>query len=216
MLRRTLAICVGTILCAACASPVGTRIANPIEVQRYLTRNVLTADAPSNFSLNQLRRYDLTDAFKSDPVGALRQLHTIAAAQSFPSETLFALAELSFLQAENASDEGWYVASVVYAYAFLFPEDGRVPLRDLDPRERVAADLYNRALSLAFRRTEQGTLALDLTSVFCPAIADGFECGWRCGAAASEIANAPSHYSTPSAVRSSRSACRGGCAERRS
>jgi len=139
--------------------------ANPIEVQRYLTRNALTTDAPSDFSLNQLRRYDLTDSFKNDPVAALTQLHTIAAAQSFPSETLFALAELSFLQAEKASEEEWYVASVVYAYAFLFPGDGRPPLRDLDPRERVAADLYNRALTLAFRRTEQGTLALDLSSM---------------------------------------------------
>ena len=65
--RRTVAICVGAILCGACASPVGIRVANPLAVQRYLTRNALTVGAPSDFSLNQLRRYDLTAAFKDDP-----------------------------------------------------------------------------------------------------------------------------------------------------
>jgi len=54
---------------------------------------------------------------------------------------------------------------VIYAYAFLFPEDGRAPLGELDPRARVAADLQNRALALAFHRTEQGTLALDLSDL---------------------------------------------------
>jgi pimeloyl-ACP methyl ester carboxylesterase len=150
------AICALTVVCAACASPVGIRIAKPIQVQRYLTRNALTTDTPSDFSLNQLRRYDLREAFNDDPAEALAQLHTIAAAQGFPSETLFALAELSFLQAGQASEQDRYVASAVYAYAFLFPEDGRPSLGDLDPRERVAADLYNRALALAFRRTEEG------------------------------------------------------------
>jgi hypothetical protein len=149
------------ILCGACASPVGIRVSDPLEVQRYLTRNALTVGTPSDFSLNQLRRYDLMDAFNDDPEAALAQLHGIAETQNFPSETLFALAELSYLQAEDHSEQQWYAASAIYAYAFLFPEDGRAPLQDLDPRERVAADLYNRALALAFRRTEQGVMALD-------------------------------------------------------
>jgi len=149
------------ILCGACASPVGIRASDPLEVQRYLTRNVLTVGAPSDFSLNLLRRYDLTDAFNDDPEAALARLHSIAQTQGFPSDTLFALAELSFLEAEDRSEKQWYVAAAIYAYAFLFPGDGRAPLGALDPRERVAADLYNRALALAFHRTDQGVLALD-------------------------------------------------------
>ena len=49
---------------------------------------------------------------------------------------------------------------MVYAWALLFPEEGRAPLDRLDPRERIAADLYNRALTSLFRRNEQGTIAL--------------------------------------------------------
>jgi pimeloyl-ACP methyl ester carboxylesterase len=161
LLRRSYAIGLLAILCGACASPVGIRVSDPLEVQRYLTRNALTVGTPSDFSLNQLRRYDLMDAFKDDPEATLARLHSVAETQGFPSDTLFALAELSFLEAEDRSEEQWYVASAIYAYAFLFPGDGRAPLEELDPRQRVAADLYNRALALAFRRTEQGVLALE-------------------------------------------------------
>jgi hypothetical protein len=101
------------------------------------------------------------ETFQDDPDAALARLHTIAQSQDFPSDALSALAELSFKRAGDRSDEAWYAASAIYAYALLFPEDGRSPLDKLDPRQRVAADLYNRALALAFRRTEQGTLALN-------------------------------------------------------
>jgi len=164
LLRRSFVVCVGAIVCGACASPIGIRVSDPLAVQRYLTRNALTQGIPSDFSLNQLRRYDLTTAFKDDPDAALARLHAIAEAQDFPSDALFSLAELSFLRGEADAEQERYAASVVYAYAFLFPEDGRAPLPELDPRKRIAADLYNRALALAFRRTEQGTLALDTSA----------------------------------------------------
>ena len=99
-------------------------------------------------------------AYEDDPDAALAKLHAAALAEGLPPDTLFALAELSFLRAESTGQQGQYAASVVYAYALLFPEDERAPLDPLDPRERIAADLYNRALTLAFKRTEKGTLAL--------------------------------------------------------
>ena len=148
------------IVCGACAAPIGIRTADPHEVAHYLTRNALTTDEPSDFSENQLRRYNLLQAYEDDPDAALAKLHAAALAEGLPPDTLFALAELSFVRAESTGQQGQYAASVVYAYALLFPEEERAPLDPLDPRARIGADLYNRALTLAFKRTEKGTLAL--------------------------------------------------------
>jgi pimeloyl-ACP methyl ester carboxylesterase len=148
-------------LLAGCAAPIGIRIADPREVQRYLTRSALTDPHPSDFSQNELRRYDLLDAYADDPDAALATLHAAARAEDFPPDALFALAELSFLRAQVAELQAAYAATVIYSYALLFPGPERAPLDELDPRERIAADLYNRALTSAFKRTKQGTLALD-------------------------------------------------------
>jgi hypothetical protein len=164
--RKAIRILVSSLLLAGCATPVGIRIADPREVQRYLTRSALTDDVPSDFSLNELRRYDLLDTWEGDPDGVLATLHGAALANGLPSDALFALAELSFLRAEDTELQVSYGAAMVYAYAFLFPGDGRPPLDSLDPRQRVAADLYNRALTLAFKRTAKGTLALDPAGEF--------------------------------------------------
>ena len=158
---RTVAALALVGLLAGCATPIGIRIADPHEVQRYLTRSALTDEQPSDFSLNELRRYDLLKAFQRDPDATLATLHAAAKALDFPQDALFALAELSFLRARETRLQTGYAAAAIYSYALLFPEPARPPLDELDPRERVAADLYNRALTSAFRRTKTGTLALD-------------------------------------------------------
>ena len=168
LLFRTALMCTLAIVCGACATPIGIRTADPQEVARYLTRNALTTDEPSDFSENQLRRYSLLQAYKDDPDATLAKLHAAALAGGLPPDTLFALAELSFLRAEKTGQRGQYAASAVYAYALLFPEEERAPLDSLDPRERIGADLYNRALTMAFRRTEKGTLALSTGVVELP------------------------------------------------
>ncbi len=63
-------------------------------------------------------------------------------------DRLFALAELSFLYAEQDNRRDYYLASAVYAYAFLFRKDGAID-DPLDARTRLAADLYNFGLGLA-------------------------------------------------------------------
>jgi pimeloyl-ACP methyl ester carboxylesterase len=110
------------------------------------------------FSLIELRRYDLLRVWKDGPEADLERLHELALRQGLPPAALFALAELSFLHAENDHDPGRYAASALYAWAFLFPEEQRPPLDPLDPRGRVAADLYNRALASAFRREAGGAV----------------------------------------------------------
>jgi len=162
---RMLAVVAATGLLCACASPIGVRTANPRDVQRYLTRSALTTEEPSDFSNNELRRYDLVAAIRDEPEAALEQLRGRALAEGLPDEALFALAELWFLRASQTGRQNEYAASALFAWALLFPEDGRPPLDPLDPRTRIAADLYNRSLTLAFRRTPQGTLALDGSGV---------------------------------------------------
>jgi pimeloyl-ACP methyl ester carboxylesterase len=148
-------------LLAGCTTPIGIRTANPLEVQRYLTRSALTDQRPSDFSQNELRRYDLLAAYHAEPDAALAKLHAAALAEGFPPAALFALAELSFLRARQTDLQPGYAAALIYSYALLFPEPGQPALPPLDPRERIAADLYNRALTSAFKRTKQGTLALE-------------------------------------------------------
>ncbi len=160
MKRRGLAALAAlALLCSACATPIGIRIASPREVYAYQTRSILSSDWPSDFTLNLLRRQQLLIAFQEDPAAATAKLHEAARAEGFPSPDLFAPAELSFLVGEqNDDDLARYAACAIYAYAYLFPEDGREPIGILDARERIAADLYNRALVLAFPRTKSGTV----------------------------------------------------------
>jgi pimeloyl-ACP methyl ester carboxylesterase len=148
-----------TIVAGGCAAPVGIRIEDPREVQVYLTRSALTGDEASDASTNELRRYDLLQAYQDDPDAALARLHAYALAEGLAPDALFALAELSFLRAGDTRQQGQYAAALVYAYALLFPDGGRAQLDPLDPRERISADLYNRALTLAFKRTKTGTIA---------------------------------------------------------
>ena len=159
-LLRVLAALSSTALLAGCTAPIGVRTADPHDVQRYLTRSALTDDRPSDFSLIQLRIYDLQKTWEEDPDLALAKLHEAALAADLPPQTLFALAELSFLRARQTNLQTGYAAAMVYSYALLFPEKGYEPLGDLDPRERIAADLYNRALTSAFRRTKEGMVLL--------------------------------------------------------
>jgi pimeloyl-ACP methyl ester carboxylesterase len=147
-------------LASACASPVGVSIAPPRAIHRYLTQSALSTNEPSTFSLIELRRYELQDAFHDDPDAALARLHELALEQGLPPEALFALSELSFLRAEKSHDPGRYGAAALYAYALLFPEEEREPLDLLDPRGRVAADLYNRALASAFQRDASGAVLM--------------------------------------------------------
>lgn len=157
--RAPLAGLLLVLFVSACTSPVGVRTTNARYVQRYLTRSALTDDAPSDFTQNELRRYDLIETYEEQPITALTILHGAARAENFPAGSLFALAELSFLRAERTKLREGYAAAMIYAWAMLFPEDGRPALDPLDPRTRIAADLYNRALTSAFNRTPGGLIA---------------------------------------------------------
>src|SRR5262249_39939099 len=114
--------------------------------ERELTASALSTDQPSGFSDQVLQRFNLRDRFKKEPEAALAELH--ASLETEGSENrLFALAELSYLHAVQAHAGPYYLAAAVYAYAFLFRGEAQPAPDPLDPRTRLAADLYNRALT---------------------------------------------------------------------
>src|SRR6185503_12632883 len=64
------------------------------------------------------------------------------------------------LHAQETEEKPHYLAAAVYTYAFLFPKNARDRPDELDPRTRLAADLYNRAITTAFRSADGRTVAL--------------------------------------------------------
>ena len=99
---------------------------------RELTANALTTDEPSAFSAQQLLSLNLYELFDVNPEKALPQLY----AGLFPTadeDRLFALAELSFLHAKKTEDRFYYMASAVYAAAFLLPGPHGTAPRGIDP-----------------------------------------------------------------------------------
>jgi pimeloyl-ACP methyl ester carboxylesterase len=134
---------------SACGSFVTVTRVSPEQVGRELSASVLTGDRLSTPTRNVLLEHGLLGEFDQDPVGTLARLHKAMVAEDADFEDLFALAELSFRQAQSTHDLTRYLEAAVYAYAFLFAEGyGQSPSR-FDPRLRMAADLYNRALTLA-------------------------------------------------------------------
>jgi pimeloyl-ACP methyl ester carboxylesterase len=149
------------LLLVACAAPITVERVDPRTVHRELTANVLTVGEESGASRIVLDRWDLAERFESDPEGALAQLHAAVIGGGAGRDELFALAELSFLHAEQTGKQEYYLAAAVYAYALLFPNGAAEPLYPVDRRLRVAADLYNRGLTSAFASADRSVVELN-------------------------------------------------------
>lgn len=132
-----------------CATPVGVRQLDPKQVQRNLTASILSSDELSAYTQQILNRADLSARFRTQPAEVLAALHKGLPTAS-EADRFFALAELSYAYASKGGPQSYYSASVVYAYAFLFPKIGRTDPDPTDPRVRIALDLYNRSLAQAF------------------------------------------------------------------
>jgi pimeloyl-ACP methyl ester carboxylesterase len=145
---------------ATCSIPVTVERVDPRSVHRELTANVLTVGEESGASRIVLDRWDLKERFESDPEGALAQLHAVVTGGNAGRDELFALAELSFLHAEQTGKQEYYLAAAVYAYSLLFPRGAAEPLYSIDRRLRVAADLYNRGLTSGFASADGSVVEL--------------------------------------------------------
>src|SRR5262249_10424424 len=143
---RRLAVVGLALLAVGCVTPVGVTPVDVQEAYRLQYENVLAADRPSEASKAVLRRLGLLDRFADDPAGVIAELHN-GLPPTGGEDRLFALAALSFLQAQRTGDRSYFLASAVYAYALLFPEGSDVQLPRSDPRVRLAYDLYNQGLA---------------------------------------------------------------------
>lgn len=135
------------LLLTACASPIGVTRWSLEEAYQESYANALSADHLTPYSVQVLLRLDLYDQFAQDPEGALAALHQGLAIDWNP-DRLFALAEASLLQARAARSRPHFLAAAAYAYAYLVRDPRTSPPVPLDPRNRIAADLYNTAVAL--------------------------------------------------------------------
>jgi pimeloyl-ACP methyl ester carboxylesterase len=157
-------VCVFSLIAAlvlsGCATPVGVRRLDSKEANRKLTESVLAGETLSAPTLQVLNRSGLSKTYQDQPADAIAALH-----QGLPtvgrSDRLFALAELSFLHASRSKDRSYFLASAVYAYAFLFPPDAGGAPDAFDPRLRTAVDLYNQGVSEGFTAAGSGEVLLE-------------------------------------------------------
>jgi pimeloyl-ACP methyl ester carboxylesterase len=134
------------VVATGCATPIGVVRGTTQQTYYALTANVLSAGEPSSWSKQVLHRDNLTERFEENPGAALAELHKRLRDRT-TSDRLFALAELSFFHAEQSGNREYYLAAAVYAYAFLLPEREEMMIRPIDPRGRLAVDLYNWGIS---------------------------------------------------------------------
>lgn len=118
-------------------------------VQRELTGNVLTTGELSRSTRNVLFLHGLLHRYEDDPEAALARMRDDVLAGRSGRNSMPAAAELPFFHAERSGDKAYYFAAAIYAWIFLFPDDPGARIPDaLDPRVRLAADLYNRGITL--------------------------------------------------------------------
>lgn len=135
------------LLLSGCANPVGVTHIDVQSAYRMHTESALSAEQPSEPSKMVLRRHGKLDRFDTEPEAVLAELHR-GLGLDRGDDRLFALAELSFLHADRSGDKAYFLASALYAWALLFPDEaGDTPLDPADPRLRLTYDIYNQALA---------------------------------------------------------------------
>ncbi len=130
--------------------PIGVRRLGGDRVFREITANALTGGTASEFSKEILWRYALGARFRSEPTDVLAALHRHTIRER-DRDHVFALSELSFLAGQRTDDKRHFIASVFYAYVYLFAGPVDAERNHYDPRFRLACDLYNRSLAELLR-----------------------------------------------------------------
>lgn len=145
---------------AGCSAPLTVEALGQQAAYRRLNGNALGNGRLSETTLVVLQRHDLAKRYSIDPMVAIATLHTEVVQHPEVWSEFFALAELSYLQATRDHSVSQYMATALYAYAFLFPNDVDERPNPYDPRFRQACDLYNFSLAAAFPPSESGELTL--------------------------------------------------------
>jgi len=156
--RRSSLLVAVLLLACACATPIGVTHVDTQSMYRSLTSSVLSADRPSPYSEQLLTRLGLGERFDTDPELVLAALR--GPGEGLSREYLFVLSELSFYHAVKTQKAEYFLASAVYAYAFGLGKTDEARIDPLDPRLRLAANLYNLGLAQGLAGTEKATVVL--------------------------------------------------------
>lgn len=147
------------LVLSGCATPVGVRHLSPEQGYENLTVNVLSGGALSAETTQIINRFGLAELYDDEPEEVLAVVHN-GLPTIKESDRLFALAELSFLHASEGGPKSYFLSAAIYAYAFLFPEKESAELDPLDPRLRIAAELYNQGIAKGFLNEKTGEVIL--------------------------------------------------------
>ena len=157
----------------ACAAPVGVKRVDSRQVQRELATSVLTSDDLSAATSNVVRVANLEADVERRPEEVLALVHRVLLENAGRGDTtsrqaLIALSELAFRHASESGDRRYFFAAALYAWVFLFPADPALEPDPFDPRLRLAADLYNRSVTLAFVPDDDEEIVLRAETIKLP------------------------------------------------
>jgi pimeloyl-ACP methyl ester carboxylesterase len=139
-----------TLVACGGARPIHVVRLDMQQVREELTSSVITTGEISTPSKIVLQKRGLLEQYEADRAGTLQVLHDSYVRDLDDGTLLFTLAELSFDHADHGGGRRYYLASAVYAWAFLFGPTAGADADAFEPRGRVAANLYNLGLAKAF------------------------------------------------------------------
>jgi len=166
------------LLACGCGTttPVGVNRLGVGPSYDQINRSSLNARSCSDHTLAVLHRYSLAETYRKDPAACVRELHGIACNDD-RRDTLLALSEICFnygkrgvkfkVNGERLGATSLHIAASVYAYLYLLGPGTEPPPTPFDRQFRVACDLYNRSLALAFLERRKQP-AFDLQRVVLP------------------------------------------------
>jgi hypothetical protein len=176
-------------MAGACATPVGVTRQDPKVLYRALSKSVLSADAPSVFTEQLLRRRGLDDAFENNPEAMLAELHRTRTSRD--SDRLFAVAELSFLHGRENNKREYVLAAEVTPIEG--PEADRARKR-IPPTTKVPITAFVR-----FDNVAEGLVDGQLRGAIELHAVDATSCDARCSS--SRCRPSPAWYSSPRPIR---------------
>jgi pimeloyl-ACP methyl ester carboxylesterase len=166
-LRLTALILAFSLLIAGCSTPIGVRRLDPGAAYHAGSSSPLNGNGAQSATTVILHRFSLTEKFRTDPNAALQILHDTALRDK-RRDILFALAELSYIEAERLRRSGdaaerhrapdCFLLAAVYAYHAVL-DTGLEPAPSLfDHRLQMAIELYNSALWRGLATGQQGAV----------------------------------------------------------
>jgi pimeloyl-ACP methyl ester carboxylesterase len=131
----------------ACSAPVRVDRVDLRAAYQEINRTALSSNQLSEATRTVLRRAALLETFDAAPDTATAALRAQAIANGMHWQDLYALAELNYEQGRRTKSTPMLLASVLYAYAVLFPADAADRPSPYSPQFVHTNDFYNLALT---------------------------------------------------------------------